>query len=210
MKLDMRDFWPLWDDGKKRKIVYKYADGKDAMSSVFEWQDQAKTMAYHNYAHDGSWHNTWYYRYVPGFGIAEWRDDYPPSDRFLSKWFSGGQEVVMMGEPIGWGSVETLGGSYVNHPAVAGLKCWFPRRNNKALQLVRFEELSPEWVTPSGKTFRNVLRLTCVQNWQREPPTLIEFWFAKGVGPVAIKFFQWTGEKFNEMPVIFASEITDT
>ena len=42
-------------------------------------------MLYNNYDSAGTWLNKWFYRYNPGFGVAEWRDDYPNNKKVVLK-----------------------------------------------------------------------------------------------------------------------------
>ena len=61
-------------------------------------------MLYNNYDSAGTWLNKWFYRYNPGFGVAEWRDDYPNNKK------------VVLNPPIGWGEFQGVGSDYINYP----------------------------------------------------------------------------------------------
>jgi len=119
----------------------------------------------------------WYYQYRPGFGLAEWRDDYP-----------GGKKVVM-DAPIGWGDTQEIGSAYVNYPQMVWWQSW-PPSFSKGCQIVAFEELHPSFSLTTGN-YNNVLQFTYLQSWDSKPALGARYWMAEGIGPVAV---QWMAQ----------------
>ena len=114
-KIFIPDYWPLWKDNTKLRR-FDYTDPTGSMppiTSVFTYDKGTDSMLYVDYDAHLTWKDTWYYQYRQGFGIAEWRDDYP------------GKKVVMS-PPIGWGEYVDIGGSYVNKPKMDLLRSWPP------------------------------------------------------------------------------------
>jgi hypothetical protein len=116
----------------------------------------------------------WYYQYRPGFGLAEWRDDYP-----------GGKKVVM-DAPIGWGDTQQIGSSYVNYPQMVWWKSW-PPAFSKGVQTVAFEQMFGSFGISTG-TYNNVLQFSYLQAWDGKPATGARYWMAEGVGPIALEW----------------------
>ena len=127
-------------------------------------------MLYNNYDSAGKWLNRWYYRYNTGFGVAEWRDDYPNNKK------------VVLSPPIGWGEFQDLGSTYINYPKFDFLKCWPPALSN-GTQIVSFERHIAQY-----GTFDDVIQFSYLQNWDGKPATGARYWMALGVGPIATQF----------------------
>jgi hypothetical protein len=93
-------YWPLFATPELRRFDYKSSDPSlPAFTSVFSYDVGSASMLYNNYDASLTWLNRWYYQYRPGFGIAEWRDDY------------NGKKLVMS-PPIGWGEYSRIGANY--------------------------------------------------------------------------------------------------
>jgi len=76
----------------------------------FAYDEYKKSMRYDNYDDNSSWLNTLFYHCRPGFGIAEWRDDYPLNG-LKQKLFSNKDRQVFI-KPIGWGEYASFGDIY--------------------------------------------------------------------------------------------------
>jgi hypothetical protein len=130
-------------------------------------------MIYENYDPDNKFLNKWYMQYRQGFGVAEWRDD-------------GDGKVIVFAEPIGWGNVEEIGSTYQNHPVTDPWQC-IPTMLAKATQTIKFEALHDKYTTIHGDTYDNVLEISYMQSWG-STNNGAKYWFAKGVGPIALQF----------------------
>jgi hypothetical protein len=131
-------------------------------------------MLYNNYDSAGTWLNKWYYRYNPGFGVAEWRDDYPKGKK------------VVLSPPIGWGEFQEVGSTYINYPKFDFLKCW-PMAFSNGTQIVSFEEHITQ-DTAVGVYYQDVIKFSYLQNWNGKPATGARYWMALGVGPIKTQF----------------------
>ena len=106
-------YWPIFKTHELRRFDYTAPDTPN-FTSVFSYDVGSDSMLYNNYDANLNWLNRWYYQYRTGFGIAEWRDDYP-----------GGKKVVLS-PPIGWGEFQPVGSVYQNYPQFDFFKCWPP------------------------------------------------------------------------------------
>lgn len=168
-------YWPLFTTAELRRFDYSAADGSAPFTSVFSYDRGSNSMLYNNYDGKGVWLNKWYYQYRTGFGIAEWRDDYPNNKK------------VVLSPPIGWGEWQTIGSTYINNPKFDFVKCWPPAFSN-GTQIVSFEQLLPSFTTFHGETFQNVLVFSYLQAWDGKPATGARYWMAEAIGPVACEF----------------------
>jgi hypothetical protein len=173
------DYWPFWTvQGKLRRFDYTAADGSmPPITSVFAYDVGSESMLYVDYDAHLTEKDRWYYQYRQGFGVAEWRDDYP-----------GGKKVVM-NPPIGWGDFQSIGGSYINYPQMNPLQSW-PPAMAKGVQCVAYEQLLPYW-SNTLTTYHDVLVFTYLQAWDGKPGGGARYWMAKGIGPVAV---QWLAQ----------------
>ena len=167
-------YWPLFTTSELRRFDYTCEEGIAPFTSVFSYDVGSKSMLYNNYDSSLKWLNRWYYNYQPGFGISEWRDDYP-----------GGKKVVM-DPPIGWGEFQDVGTNYQNKPAFSPLQCW-PPAFGSGLQFVLFEQRLP-YYSAGGTTYNDVLVFSYLQSWGGKAATGCRYWMALGIGPVACQF----------------------
>lgn len=171
-------YWPFFNTNEWRRFDYTAVDGSmDPITSVFSWDPNTNSMLYDDYDGKGVWKDRWYYQYRAGFGVAEWRDDYP------------GKKVVM-NPPIGWGNLETIGGNYENDPAMDPFRCW-PPSFAKGVQVVAFEKKLANFIVSCGIVYSDVLQFSYLQSWGGKPATGARYWMALGVGPVAV---QWLAQ----------------
>jgi len=176
--IDVAAYWPFFTTKELRRFDYASEDGSVApITSVFSYDVGSKSMLLNDYDEKGVWKDRWYYNYQPGFGVAEWRDDYP-----------NGKKVIMT-PAIGWGDKQEIGGVYINYPRMDLLRCW-PPAWSKGCQIVAYEELMPKFECRTGK-YKDVLRLTYQQSWDGKPSTGARYWMAKNIGPVAL---QWLAQ----------------
>lgn len=178
-KIFIPGYWPFWNDPNKlRRFDYTAVDGSmPPITAVFSYDKGSDSMLYVDYDAHLTWKDTWYYRYQPGFGVAEYRDDYP------------GKKVVLS-PPIGWGEWGEIGGSYVDYPKIDPLKSW-PPAFAKGVQCVAYEALIPTMTVANGTGYNNVLQFTYLQSWDGKPGTGARYWMALGVGPIAV---QWLAQ----------------
>ena len=166
-------YWPFFKSGELRRFDYA-SDGAPPFTSVFSYDVGSDSMVYNNYASAGTWLNKWYYRYNPGFGVAEWRDDYP------------GNKKVVLNPPIGWGEFQDVGSVYQNKPKFDFFRSW-PPANSSGDQIVVFEQHLSSF-TASAVTYTDVIQFSYLQSWDGKPATGARYWMALGVGPVATSF----------------------
>ena len=131
-------------------------------------------MLYNNYDAKLTWLNRWYYQYRTGFGVAEWRDDYP------------GNKKVVMTPPIGWGEFQDVGSNYINQPKFDPFKSW-PPATGSGEQIVHFEQRLPSF-TANGVAYGDVIQFSYLQSWGGKPATGARYWMALGVGPISTQF----------------------
>ena len=182
------DYWPFFKTSELRRFDYTDPTGSmPPITSVFAYDKGSDSMLYIDYNAHLTWKDTWYYQNRPGFGVAEWRDDYP------------GKKVVM-NPPIGWGEYVEIGGSYVNKPKMSPFQSWPPAMAS-GVQIVAYEELLPEWQYSIRSDpeydvydfarYKDVLVMTYLQSWSGKPGGGARYWMAKGVGPVSV---QWLAQ----------------
>jgi len=166
-------YWPLFTTHELRRFDYS-APNTHNFTSVFSYDVGSASMLYNNYDSNLKWLNRWYYKYQTGFGISEWRDDYP------------GNKKIVMSPAIGWGEFSYIGGVYQNQPKFDPLKCW-PPASGSGEQIVSFEDHLPT-MTVSGVTYNDVLQFSYLQSWGGKPSSGSRYWMALGVGPIATQF----------------------
>ena len=166
-------YWPFFKSGELRRFDYSNPNAP-SFTSVFSYDKGSDSMLYNNYDSAGTWLNKWYYQYRTGFGVAEWRDDYP------------GNKKVVLSPPIGWGEFQEVGSDYVNYPRFDFFKCWPPASSN-GVQLVHFEEHISQ-MSALGVYYQDVIKFTYLQNWNGKPATGARYWMALGVGPIQTQF----------------------
>ena len=166
-------YWPFFKSGELRRFDYSNPDAP-SFTSVFSYDKGSDSMLYNNYDSAGTWLNKWYYQYRTGFGVAEWRDDYP------------GNKKVVLNPPIGWGEFQEVGSDYINYPRFDFFKCW-PPAASKGVQIVHFEEQISQ-MNVLGVYYQDVIKFSYLQNWDGKPATGARYWMALGVGPIATQF----------------------
>jgi hypothetical protein len=172
-KIFVPAYWPLFKTGELRRFDYVAPD-TPSFTSVFSYDKGSDSMLYNNYLPDGSWGNRWYYQYRTGFGIAEWRDDYPKGKK------------VVLNPPIGWGEFQDVGSDYIDYPKFDFFKCW-PPAASKGVQIVHFEDHISQ-MSVLGTYYQDVIQFSYLQNWDGKPATGARYWMALGVGPIATQF----------------------
>ena len=166
-------YWPLFKTHELRRFDYQ-APNAPSFTSVFSYDVGSDSMLYNNYDQSQTWLNKWYYQYRPGFGVAEWRDDYPNNKK------------VVLSPAIGWGEFSYIGGTYENKPKFDFFKCWPPAAGSGE-QVVDFEDHLPT-MTVCGVKYSDVLQFSYLQSWGGKPATGTRYWMALGVGPIATQF----------------------
>lgn len=176
--INVVEYWPWWNTpGKLRRFDYTAIDDSmPPITSVFAYDKGSSSMLYVDYDAHLNWKDTWYLKYSPSNGVMEWRDDYP-------------DKKVVMNPGIGWGNVETIGGSYVNKPKMDPFQSW-PPAMAQGVQCVAYEALLPSWRNTIA-TYTDVLQMTYLQSWSGKPGGGARYWMAKGVGPVSV---QWLAQ----------------
>jgi hypothetical protein len=172
-KLFVPAYWPLFKTHELRRFDY-HAPETPSFTSVFSYDVGSDSMLYNNYDPAGKWLNVWYYQYRTGFGIAEWRDDYP------------GNKKVVLSPPIGWGEFQDVGSVYQNKPKFDFFKCWPPAFSNGDQIVVYEQHLSA--FTACAVTYTDVIQFSYLQAWDGKPATGARYWMALGIGPVAVSF----------------------
>lgn len=178
-KIFIPDYWPLFVTGELRRFDYTAIDDSmPPITSVFAYDKGSNSMLYIDYDAHLTEKDRWYYQYRPGFGIAEWRDDYP-----------GGKKVVM-NPPIGWGEYQDIGSDYINYPKMDLFRSW-PPAMAKGVQICHYEQLLDKFRVQTGVIYPDVLVFTYLQSWDGKPAGGARYWMAKGVGPIAV---QWLAQ----------------
>lgn len=172
-KLFIPAYWPFFKSGELRRFDYQAPD-TPSFTSVFSYDKGSDSMLYNNYDSAGTWLNKWFYRYNPGFGVAEWRDDYPNNKK------------VVLSPAIGWGEFQDVGSDYINYPRFDFFKCW-PPASSSGVQIVHFEEHISQ-MNVLGAYYQDVIQFTYLQNWNGKPATGARYWMALGVGPIKTQF----------------------
>jgi len=178
-KIFVPGYWPFWKDNTHlRRFDYTAVDGSmPPITAVFTYDKGSDSMLYIDYDAHLTWKDTWYYQYRQGFGVAEYRDDYP------------GKKVVLS-PPIGWGEWAEIGGSYVDYPKMDPFRSW-PPAFAKGVQCVAYEALLPTMMLTNGTTYNDVLQFTYLQSWDGKFGTGARYWNALGIGPIAV---QWLAQ----------------
>jgi hypothetical protein len=178
-KIFVPDYWPMFLGPMLRRFDYTAVDDSmPPITAVFAYDKGSDSMLYIDYDAHLTWKDTWFYQYRPGFGIAEWRDDYP-----------GGKKVVM-NPPIGWGEYVDIGGDYINYPKMSPFQSW-PPAMAKGVQICHYEALLERFRVQTGVVYNDVLVFTYLQSWDGKPGGGARYWMAKGVGPIAV---QWLAQ----------------
>jgi len=172
-KIFVPAYWPIFKTHELRRFDYTCISAP-SFTSVFSYDQGSDSMLYNNYDSNNTWLNRWYYQYRTGFGIAEWRDDYP-----------GGKKVVM-NPPIGWGEIVDLGSTYENKPQFDFFKCW-PPASSSGEQIVVFEQRLDSMFV-KNVTYQDVIVFSYLQSWNGKPATGARYWMALGVGPIVTTF----------------------
>lgn len=189
--INVPTYWPLFMTPEVKRFYYTSPDGSlEPMTSTFSYDPATKSMLYKDYSASGNWEDTWFYYAKPGYGIAEWRDDYPQKDSKL-KWIFGPTKKVVMSEPIGWGDKMTVGGVYQNNPKFDMFKSC-PPQISSGWQYVQIESVLDYYTTRHGDTYTDVLQFFYQQKWGADGlQTGARYWMVKGLGPVSV---QWIGK----------------
>lgn len=174
------DYWPLFTDvTKKRVFRYTSPPPGPPFRSEFWYEPSKQSMIEVDFDHEDKFMNTWYMQYRPGFGYAEWRDDYPNG------------KIITFTTPIGWGEFVQVAPNpssvYVNYPTVNIFKTWPPTLALRGTQALVFESHHAEMTLRDGTVYKNVLQMLYQQFWGKKQAGA-RMWMAKGVGPVCI---QW-------------------
>lgn len=176
-KLFIPEYWPMFKTAELRRFDYTDPTGSmPPITSVFAYDKGTDSMLYVDYDAHLTEKDRWYYQYRPGFGIAEWRDDYP------------GKKVVMS-PPIGWGEWQDIGSDYINYPKMNPFQSW-PPAMAKGVQICHYEGLLPSFKN-TVQSWDDVLIFTYLQSWDGKPAGGARYWMAKGVGPVSV---QWLAQ----------------
>ena len=196
-KIFVPGFWPFWKTpGKMRRFDYKALDGSmPPITVVFAYDAGTDSMLYIDYNAHLNWVDTWYYTYQPGFGVNEWRDDYP------------GKKVVMK-PGIGWGEYQEIGGTYINYPQMSPFQSW-PPAVAKGVQIVAYEALHDSWTNTVG-TYKDVLQFTYLQAWDGKPGGGARYWMPLGVGPVSVQWIAQNPQDPYSAPLIETSRMDAT
>ena len=182
-------YWPLFKTNELRRFDYTAIDGSmPPLTSVFSYDKGTDSMLLIDYDSHLTWKDTWYYQYRKGFGVAEWRDDYP-------------EKKIVMTPPIGWGEREKIGGSYVNYPKMDLFRSW-PPAMAKGIQICHYEALIPSMTLTNNNTYSDVLQFTYLQAWDGKPGTGARYWMANGVGPIAQQWLAQDPKDPNGKPII--------
>lgn len=198
MKIFVPDYWPMFKTSMLRRFDYTAVDDSmPPITAVFAYDKGSDSMLYVDYDAHLTWKDTWYYKYKPGFGLAEWRDDYP-----------GGKKVVMS-PAIGWGETVEIGGTYINKPKMNPLQSW-PPAFTEGVQICAYENLLASFRTSHGDTYSDVLQFTYLQAWGGKPGGGARYWMAKGVGPVAVQWLAQDPKDPYSKPIIQTARMDAT
>jgi hypothetical protein len=191
--INVAAFWPFFTNNELRRFDYVSVDGSvPPITSVFSYDIGTASMLLNDYDEKAVWKDRWYYQYRPGFGIAEWRDDYP------------GKKVVLS-PAIGWGDQELIGGTYINYPKMSLFYSWPPTLGN-GCQIVAYEKLLPTFANTKG-LYSNVLQFTYLQSWSGKPATGARYWMAKDIGPVSLEWIAQDPQNPTGKPLIVTSRM---
>lgn len=194
MQVFVPDYWPFLAPGELRRFDYSDPEGTmPPITSVFSYDVGSKSMLYVDYDAHLNWKDTWRYQYRPGFGVAEWRDDYP-------------DKKVVLSTPIGWGEYQLMGKSYINYPQMSVFESRPPAMAG-GVQIVAFEDVVAKFRTADGNIHSDVLVFTYLQAWDHKPGTGARYWMARGVGPVAVQWLAQDPTNPYSAPIIQTSRM---
>lgn len=186
MTIHVAAYWPFLQRGEARRFHYTSIDGsQEPFTSVFWLDPMQNTMVLVDLDEDNVWKDTWYYRYDPGVGVAEWRDDIPLGG-WLSKIF-GPVNRVVYSAPILWGNFQEIGSYSISFPKKDPFKSW-PPSWEQGKQVVLFEDHLASFTTAHGDTFDDVLLFQYLQQWG-DKVAGARYWAAREIGPIAVEFF---------------------
>lgn len=172
-------YWPLFKSHELRRFDYTVNDGSmEPITSVFSYDVGSDSMLYSDYDAAGTLKDVWFYQYRPGFGVAEYRDDYP-----------GGKKVVM-NPPIGWGEFAQIGGTYQNSPKMDPFQSW-PPAMAQGFQYIWWEQHLDTFTQRDGTEYHDVLQFLYTQSWGGGKASGARYWMALGIGPVSV---QWVAQ----------------
>lgn len=183
---DVASFWPFWSSSKIARFDYKAIDGSLApITSVFSYDKATQSMLYDDYNADSVWQDRWFYKHQVGFGVAEWRDDYPANG--VVKTLFGDKKKLVFSTPIGWGDKVQIG-DYVANTAVVDTLKSCPPQFGSCVQSIVFEAFLPSFQS-GGVIYPDVLVFMYQQKWGSKI-TGARYWMARGIGPISV---QWHG-----------------
>lgn len=185
----MADYWPfdLARTGDVRVFHYTCPDNPSVfVRSAFRFDRSTGSLLLEASSEQGR-QSTWYLRHQPGFGVAEWRNDYPATG-WGGRIF-GGKRIVFS-EPIGWGDRLAVGHEFANGPRVdmARSRGCLPARGR---QWLRLEGHHATFTTANGASYGDVIQLVYRQRFGRKTDGA-RYWLARDVGPVAL---QWAAPR---------------
>ncbi len=90
------EYWPIYAHIESR--IFQY----DTYYQVFKYQPKYQSMVRIMNTNDHEWVDTFYYKYIPGFGIAEWRYEEPQTNWWWKRIF-GASKVMAYSKPINFG-----------------------------------------------------------------------------------------------------------
>lgn len=183
--INTKDYWPLFKHGGKIRYDYTGAKPETAPLAAEIYYDAEKDcMCFREYdVKDGKdvWRDSWFYKYVEGFGIAEFRDEYPSP----GAWW-GDKKIVVLNPPIGWADRQQIGTTYSNEPAFEPEEC-IPPSIAYGNQEVIFERKYSEYQN-AHMAFGDAVRFRYYQWWNGGNKGGAIYWFAAGRGPVTQQF----------------------
>ena len=180
-----KDYWPLFKHSGVIRYDYTGTKPETAPLAAEIFYDPSKdAMCFKEYnIEDGKdvWRDSWFYRYVDGFGIAEFRDDYPSP----GAWW-GDTKIVSLLPPIGWGDTVRIGDTYANEPAFDTTAC-VPPAIAYGNQQVIFERKYDEYQNAHA-FWIDVVRFRYYQWWGGGNKGGAIYHFAPARGPVTQQF----------------------
>ena len=175
------DYWPKPQDNQI--YSFTYIDPNKTMPNItacFVNDPATKSLLYIDFNSAMEWQDTWYMQYRTGFGVAEWRDDYPKGGLF------GSRKKVVMDPPIGWGDVCTIGKSYENKPKMNPLKS-NPPQFSTGTQIVIWESALDKMTLTNGETYFDIVTMVYQQSWGSKTGGA-RYYMAKNIGPIAVEW----------------------